>query len=108
MDYARAICKEYKDLRKSLEDGKISKYEVANLVLDCSALIEAKKANQKSLRAELEYAKDAVEQEIIRSALRKQQHEQSELEEFILSLSISEALNNISEKENNIIHFRKK
>lgn len=105
MNYARAI---YKDLRKSLEDGKISKYEVANIVLDCSALIEAKKANQKSLRAELKYAKDAVEQEIIRSALRKQQHEQSELEEFILSLSISEALNNISEKENNIIHFRKK
>lgn len=108
MDYARAICKEYKDLIKSLEDGKISKYEVANLVLDCSALIEAKKANQKSLRAELEYAKDAEKQEIIQSALRKQQHEQSELENLILSLSISEALNNISKKENNIIHFRKK
>lgn len=108
MDYARAISKEYKDLRKSLEDGKISKYEVANLVLDCSALIEAKKANQKSLMAELEFAKDAKEQEIIQSALRKQQHEQLELEEFILSLSITEALKNTSEKENNIIHFRKK
>ena len=108
MDYARAISKEYKDLRKSLEDGKISKYEVANLVLDCSALIEAKKANQKSLKSELKYTKDAEEQEIIRSALRKQQQEQSDLEEFVLSLSITETLHDTSKKENNIIHFRKK
>ena len=103
MNYTQVLIEECKDLMKLLKTGKISKYDVANTVIDISTLIEAKETNLQVLKERFKVAESNDDKEQIQDAVMNQWKEKIELENLVCILSAD--LERFMPKKNNIIHF---